>query len=85
MAIRSRGKMICADGKLGGILRLPVLGSRGAEDTRYMRPVMAAKADCTVLRKMAYWKRALVGPWVVVVRRSWRYAQLRLREGYEHT
>jgi hypothetical protein len=30
------------------------------------------------LRKMAYWKRAFVGPWVVVVRRSCRYAQLRL-------
>jgi hypothetical protein len=39
---------------------------------------MAAKADCTVLRKMEYLKRACVGPWVVVVRRSWRYAQLRL-------
>lgn len=61
-AMRRSGKMICFEGKMAGTLRPPVFGSRGAEETRYMRPVMAAKADCTVLRKMAYWKRALVGP-----------------------
>lgn len=33
---------------------------------------MAAKADWTVLRKMAYLKRDCEGPWMVVVRRSWR-------------
>ena len=70
-AINSSGKRIFFEGKMGGILRAPVLGSRGADKTRYKRPDIAAKADCTVLRKMEYVKRAFVGPWVVVVRRSW--------------
>jgi hypothetical protein len=71
-AINKRGNKISFEGKMGGIFLPPVFGSRGADAIKYTRPVMAAKADCTVLRKMEKWKRACVGPWVVVVRRSWR-------------
>ena len=75
-AMSRSGNRICFEGKMAGIRRAPVLGSLGADATRYTKPVIAANADCTVLRKMAYVKRAFVGPWDVVVRRSWSIAQL---------
>lgn len=61
-AINSRGNRIFCDGKMGGTLRAPVLGSFGADKTRYKRPDIAAKADWTVFRKIEYVKRAFVGP-----------------------
>lgn len=66
------------EGNIGSTLRRPVLGSFFAERLRYRRPVMAAKADWTVLRKMEYVKRSFLGPWVVVVNRSWIHAQVML-------
>lgn len=77
-ATKNSGYRICFVGKTGGTRRAPVVWLRGAEKKRYTSPVMAANADWTVLRKTGYVKRAFKGPWVVVVRRSWRYAQLRL-------
>jgi hypothetical protein len=79
IAIRSSGNRICFEGKMGGTRRAPVVLLRGADTKRYTRPVIAANADWMVLRKTGYVKRAFEGPCVVVVRRSWRYAQLRLQ------
>lgn len=77
-AIKKSGMSIALEGNIAGTLRFEVLGSRGADETRYAKPVRAANADWMVLRKMEYVKRACVGPYVVVVMRSWRTAQERL-------
>ena len=75
MATRASGPRIFVEGMMGGID-----DPEGVVARRYTQPTVAAKRDCTVLRKTGkcHTSGAAGGPYRVVVSFSWRYAHVKL-------